>query len=120
MEEHLRAPELPAVSKSAPKRKYNRRVKSSALAKVNAPAPAAPPKELDDEDIFFGMSATSCGIACINAAASESGPCCWITGDNICGNPLMGALQPKFQADPKAVARHARALRYLRTRKAGG
>jgi len=57
-----------------------------------------------------GIGARSCPIACTVEK-------CVITGENICGHPSKGGLQPKYQQMKDVFARHGEARHAIKIAK---
>lgn len=58
---------------------------------------AAKKKKLEPSEIA-GITPTGCPVAC-------SPECCVITGENVCGHPAKGGLQPKYLGVTAAMSR---------------
>jgi hypothetical protein len=93
------------------RRKYIKRGQYTAPSVERAPMPAL--NTASDDELFFGLSTNSCSFKCDEAAARGE-PCCVITGQNRCGNPLTAGLQAMDRVNPRVLNLYNRAIRWLK------
>jgi len=106
--ETAEAPESPR-----PRRKYKRRIVPARRAARSEPKT----DQQSDDELFWGLSKNTCLAACIEAAA-EGKPCCWISQEDCCVNPLTTGLHARHKNNPKVQVRFNRVMRWYRMQQA--
>jgi predicted metal-binding protein len=98
--------ETPEIEAPKPKRKWRRKYKRRAVAKIMTGTGLTERQAKKSGNEFAGMTAADCCDAC-----KETN--CIITGIAICGHPMKGALQARLMMNREVVARYKRAKQVL-------